>query len=50
MAEPTSSSTAGLLYLFVILLGPLFGPYVYVLFGATLGAATALGFEGIGRV
>ena len=48
MAEPTSSSTVGLLYLFTVLLGPLFGPYVYVLFGATLGAATALGKQGQG--
>lgn len=41
MAEPGSSSS-GLLYLFVILLGPVFGPHVFVVFGATLGAATAL--------
>lgn len=48
MAEPTSSSTVGLLYLFTVLLGPLVGPYVYVLFGATLGAATALSKQGNG--
>lgn len=41
MAEPSSSSS-GLLYLFVILLGPVVGPHAFVLFGATLGAATAL--------
>lgn len=42
MAEPTSTSSIGLMGLFVMLAGPLAGPYVYVLFGATLGAATAL--------
>jgi hypothetical protein len=41
MAEPTSSSS-GLLYLFIVLLGPLIGPQAFVLFAATLGAATAL--------
>lgn len=41
MAEPSSSSS-GLLYLFVVLLGPVFGPHAFVLFGATLGGATAL--------
>jgi hypothetical protein len=41
MAEPSSSSS-GLLYLFVVVLGPVFGPYAFVLFGATLGGATAL--------
>lgn len=43
MAEPTSSTGFGLLGLFIILFGPLAGPYAYILFGATLGAATALG-------
>lgn len=42
MAEPASTSSIGLMGLFVILAGPLAGPYVYILFGATLGAATAL--------
>lgn len=42
MAEPASTSSIGLMGLFVMLAGPLAGPYVYVLFGATLGAATAL--------
>ena len=43
MAEPTSTTgSAGLLSLFVVLLGPMAGPYVFVLFGALIGAATAL--------
>lgn len=42
MAEPASTSSIGLMGLFVILAGPLAGPYVYILFGATLGAATAM--------
>ncbi len=42
MPEPTSTSSIGLLGLFVTLLGPLLGPYALILFGATLGAATAL--------
>lgn len=43
MAEPTVSATGvGLLGLFVIMAGPVFGPYVYVVFGAVLGAFTAL--------
>jgi hypothetical protein len=41
MAEPSSSSS-GLLYLFVVVLGPVLGPHAFVLFGATLGGATAL--------
>lgn len=41
MAEP-SSSGSGLLYLFIVVLGPVFGPHAFVLFGATLGGATAL--------
>lgn len=41
--EPTTSSTGvGLLGLFIILAGPVFGPYVYVVFGSVLGAFTAL--------
>lgn len=43
MPEPTSTTTSiGLLGLFVTLLGPLLGPWAFILFGATLGAATAL--------
>lgn len=43
MAEPTTSTSGvGLLSLLVILAGPIAGPYVYVLFGAVLGAFTAL--------
>ena len=42
MAEPTSTTSIGLLGLFVSLAGPLAGPYAFILFGATLGAATAL--------
>lgn len=43
MAEPTVSATGvGLLGLFVLMAGPVFGPYVYVVFGAVLGAFTAL--------
>lgn len=42
MGEPATTSSIGLMGLFVMLAGPLAGPYVYVLFGATLGAATAL--------
>lgn len=45
MAEPTTTSSAGLLALFVVLLGPLAGPYVYIVFGALIGAATALGSQ-----
>ena len=43
MAEPTSTTTGvGLLGLLTVIAGPLAGPYVYVLFGAVLGAFTAL--------
>lgn len=42
MPEPTSTTSIGLLGLFVTLLGPLLGPYALILFGAMLGAATAL--------
>ena len=42
MAEPTSTTSIGLLGLFVTLVGPLLGPYAFILFGATLGAATAM--------
>lgn len=43
MPEPTSTTTSiGLLGLLVMLLGPLLGPWAFILFGATLGAATAL--------
>jgi len=43
MTEPTSvAPSVGLLGLIVMLAGPVAGPYVYVLFGAVLGAFTAL--------
>ena len=43
MPEPTSAApSVGLLGLIVMLAGPVAGPYVYVLFGAVLGAFTAL--------
>jgi len=43
MTEPTAvAPSVGLLGLIVMLAGPVAGPYVYVLFGAVLGAFTAL--------
>lgn len=43
MVDQTSvAPSVGLLGLLVMLVGPVAGPYVYVLFGAVLGAFTAL--------
>lgn len=43
MVDQTSvAPSVGLLSLLVMLVGPVAGPYVYVLFGAVLGAFTAL--------
>jgi hypothetical protein len=43
MAEPTSTSTAGLIGLFVVLFGPLAGEWALVVFAALAGSMWAVG-------
>lgn len=40
--QPSIETVTDLFVVFVTLLGPLVGPHAFILFGATLGAATAL--------